>query len=247
MDPEPPVLRDAPIGLPAVALPLIFEEAERTQVLPEHMDLLWNEGWRHFGRSFFRYSYWFGEGRLECVQPVRVDLARFVPSKGQRRILRRNVDLQLAVGPPILDEERHALFDRHKTRFHANVPPSLADFLGPVGDAYPCPLVEVTARLAGRLVAASYLDLGATAASSVYGIFDPEHSGRSLGIATMLWEMDHARALGCRHYHPGYAFHGASEMDYKKQFPGSEWFDWRGRWWPLSRGPTPVRRPRTTG
>ena len=203
------------------------------------MDALWDQGWRHFGRLFFRYSYWMGDGRVEAVQPIRVDLTKFTLSKGQRRILRRNADLEVAVGRPELDAERHDLFARHKARFRANVPPALTDFLGASLEDYPCPLAEVTVRLAGRLVAASYLDIGRGGASSVYAIFDPAQSRRSLGIATMLWEMEHARGLGCRHYHPGYAFHRPSEMDYKKQFAGSEWFDWRGRWWPLERAHSP--------
>jgi arginine-tRNA-protein transferase len=220
---------------PSLHLPLVFEAGERVRVLPEQMDELWNAGWRHFGRSFFRYSYGLGADQIQRVQPIRVPLATLTFSARHRRILRRNADLVVAFGPPELDAERHALFARHRLRFQRAVPDALTDFLGPSLADYPCPLVEVTARLAGRLVAASYLDLGVAGASSVYAMFEPAEARRSLGVATLLWEIGRARAQGCAHYHPGYAFHEPSAMDYKKQFSGSEWFDWRGRWWPLAR------------
>ncbi len=229
--------RDAPLRFP-----LLMEEFSRSVVPPEHLDALLNLGWRHFGRHFFRYSLFLSENRMHWVQPVRVHLPRLTLSTSQRRILRRNGDLTVTVGQPVADAEHRDLFLRHRTRFATNVPERLADFLGDGLEQYPCPMVEVAARRNGVLVAASYLDVGVTCASSVYALFDPAESRRSLGIATMLWEIRHAGERGCSHYHPGYAFHEPSEMDYKKQFAGSEWFDWQGNWRPLERrapGPAP--------
>jgi arginine-tRNA-protein transferase len=227
---DSPVARDAPLRFP-----LLMEEFTRSVVLPEQLDSLLNLGWRHFGRHFFRYSLFLGENRMHWVQPIRVDLRRVVRSASQRRILRRNEDLDVNVGKPVNDAEHQDLFLRHRARFSDNVPDDLANFLGEDLEQYPCPMVEITARRNGVLVAASYLDVGATCASSVYALFDPAEARRSLGIATMLWEIRHAVERGCSHYHPGYAFHEPSEMDYKKQFAGSEWFDWQGNWRPLPR------------
>lgn len=239
MEPESPTSRVQDAATP---FPLVWDSFERAYAAPGQMDELWNQGWRHFGRQFFRHSLHLGEARFNWVQPIRVDLTQFIPARSQRRILHRNADLEVVIGPARLDAERHALFARHRTRFTENVPDSLTDFLGPDLRRYPCELVEVSARLAGQLVAASYLDLGVTCGSGVYAIFDPAHSRRSLGVATLLWEMEFARSRGCRHYHPGYAFHEPSEMDYKKQFAGSEWFDWQGHWRPLPR--LSAHRPR---
>ena len=46
----------------------------------------------------------------------------------------------------------------------------------------------------GRLIAASYLDVGRNAVSSLYAMFHPDHGGLSLGLATMLLEMGYAHA-----------------------------------------------------
>jgi len=223
----------------ALPCPLVMGEMGCDAVSPERLDQLLNLGWRHFGRTFFRYSLLFGERSIRWVQPVRVDLGHCELTASQRRILRRNADLELSAGPARLDAEHEELFIRHRTRFREDLPPSLADFFGHDLAAYPCSLLEISARLQGRLVAASFLDLGAECVSSVYAIFDPEFSKRSLGIATMLWEMAEARRRGARFYHPGYAFHNCSSMDYKKQFRGTEGFDWESRWHPLDR---PQRR-----
>lgn len=227
-------LRDQPLPYP-----LVMEERRCRAVPPEQLDRLLNLGWRHFGPTFFRYSLFVGERSMRWVQPVRVDLHRCELTASQRRIWRRNADLEVAAAPARLDAEHEELFCRHRTRFQDDVPPSLADFFGHDLAGYPCPLLEISARLHGRLVAASFLDLGVECVSSVYAIFDPEFFRRSLGIATMLWEMEEGRRRGAHFYHPGYAFHDCPSMDYKKQFHGSEWFDWQSGWRPLER---PQRR-----
>ncbi|HZI20005.1 MAG TPA: hypothetical protein VEY09_15580 [Pyrinomonadaceae bacterium] len=200
---------------------------------PAEMDALWAEGWRHFGVFFFRYSRTTLEGRGCTVMPLRVDLARFAPSRSQRRVLARNRDLSLTVRPSFVDEEKLALFDRHRLRFRTNVPDSLFDFLSFDPARVPCPGVEICAHAGRRLVAASFLDVGRSATSAVYAMFDPEESRRSLGILTMLAAIDYTRERGRRHYYPGYACLEPSVYDYKKNFAGLEALNWRGGWRPL--------------
>jgi leucyl-tRNA---protein transferase len=106
-------------------------------------------------------------------------------------------------------------------------------FLGDQPATVPCENVTVAALDAGQPVAASFLDLGKEGVSSVYAIFDPAESRRSLGIFTLLKEIEFARERGYRFYYPGYACHEPSPYDYKKQFAGLEWFDWEGNWKPL--------------
>jgi len=203
---------------------------------PEEMDALWAAGWRHFGVFFFRYRRTVLEGRRCTVQPLRVDLARFAPSRSQRRVLARNRDLRLAVRPSFVDGEKLDLFRRHRRRFSTNVPESLYDFLSFDPAVVPCPGVEVCAYAGERLVAASFLDVGRRATSAVYAMFEPDESRRSLGILTMLVAIDFTRGRGGSHYYPGYACHEPSIYDYKKNFAGLEAFDWRGRWRPIEPG-----------
>jgi leucyl-tRNA---protein transferase len=212
---------------------------------PEEMDALWAEGWRHFGVFFFRYRHTLLERQRCTVSPLRVDLAQFSPSRSQRRIIARNRDLRLVVRPSFIDEEKLELFDRHRLRFRTNVPESLFNFLSDDPAAVPCIGVEVCAYAGRKLLAASFLDVGRSATSAVYAMFEPAESRRSLGILTMLTAIDFTRERGCRHYYPGYACREPSVYDYKKNFAGLEAFDWRGRWQPIERAARPVNSGRT--
>ena len=198
---------------------------------PGRMDELWAEGWRHFGPIFFRYRVWRHGGRSLTITPLRMELARFEPSRSQRRVVARNRDLRAEVRPTALDKEMFGMFEAHRSRFRTDVPDSLHDFLSPHAPAeVPCRNETIRVYEGARLVAAHFLDVGQTAASSVYSMFDPSESRRSLGVYTILLAVERSRRLGCRHYYPGYACREPSPYDYKKNFAGLEEYDWRGRW-----------------
>ena len=202
---------------------------------PERMDALWAEGWRHFGPVFFRYRRWHYEGRILTITPLRLDLARFGPSRSQRRVVARNQDLRVEVRPTALDAEMRGMFEAHRRRFRTDVPDSLYNFLSEVAPSeVPCRNETIRVYAGGRLVAAHFLDVGRTATSSVYSMFDPSESRRSLGVYTILLAVELSNRLGCRHYYPGYATREPSPYDYKKKLAGLEEYDWRGGWVPLA-------------
>ncbi|HEX8150817.1 MAG TPA: GNAT family N-acetyltransferase [Pyrinomonadaceae bacterium] len=202
---------------------------------PEVMDELWAEGWRHFGPVFFRYRRWRHGGRSLTITPLRMELARFEPSRSQRRVLARNRDLRVEVRPTALDAGTRRMFEAHRLRFRTDVPDSLHNFLSHAPAEVPCRNETIRVYSAGRLVAAHFLDVGRAATSSVYSMFDPAESRRSLGVYTILLAVERSRRLGRRHYYPGYACREPSPYDYKKNFGGLEEYDWRGRWLPLER------------
>ncbi len=126
--------------------------------------------------------------------------------------------------------DKEILFNRHKRRFKRDAPFSIYDFLDSDAADTPCKALEICVFDDERLLAASFFDVGETATSSVYAIFSPEDGARSLGIFTMLIEIDFARARGKKFYYSGYAYEGNSFYDYKKRFRTLEQFDWRGNW-----------------
>lgn len=199
---------------------------------PGLMDRLWADGWRHFGQAFFRNSRMETEdGDFQTIQPLRIPVADFSPSKSQRRILGRNRDVAVSIVPAAVDEDREELFRRHAARFKSNVPDSLRDFIAsPEPHRLPCECLAFEVRLGGRLVAVSYLDVDVESVSSVYAMFDPGESRRGLGIFTLLEEIRWAREQGKRWLYPGYATREPSFYDYKKSFRPLEWFDWQDGW-----------------
>lgn len=210
-------------------LQLIHEEFFADRVRPDQMDILWSRGWRHFGTHFFRYNLGFLGFDMRDVLPLRIRLAEFSFTKSQRRVMRRNADLDVEIGPAVIDEKTEQLFHIHKTRFRENVPNSIFDFISPV-DESPCETMHVRVTNAGKLIAQSFFDLGQTSASGIYGMFDPEYSRRSLGVFTMLKEIEYAIVAGMKFYYQGYCYEGESFYDYKKRFRASEVFDWNGKW-----------------
>ena len=196
------------------------------------MDHAWAAGWRHFGRHFFRYSTQRAQDcDLQTIMPLRLDLASCTFTKSQRRVLNKNADLRTEIVPAAIDDELRALFHRHKQRFTHNIPDTLETFLGPDPAHGPCECRMVRVFDGPRLIAASYLDIGQHSASSVYGLFEPEYCKRSLGIFTLLLEIQHCRTANLRWLYSGYATHEPSVYDYKKQFRSTEFLDWSAAAW----------------
>jgi leucyl-tRNA---protein transferase len=202
----------------------------KNNVSPQVMDKLWENGWRHFGNYFFRYSHFPKDHQILHVQPLRVRLEHHTLNRSQKRTLKQNQDVEVLVKPAYLDDEVLQLFERHKTRFKDNVPESLTVFLSERPATKPCPCLSICLYLIGELVGVSYLDVGERSTSSVYQCFEPTLSKRSLGILMMLLAVQFSREAGKTFYYPGYAFKEKSFYDYKKTLRGLEVYDWQNTW-----------------
>lgn len=197
---------------------------------PTEMDRFWAEGWRHFGILFFRYRTAVHGRKRFSVLPLRVDLERFRPTRSQKRVLAKNSDARIWLRPTFVDEEKERLFLKHRERFEENIPLALNQFLSPVPDSVPCPNLELCVYLGEKLAGVTFLDIGKTATSAVYAMFDPEEAKRSLGILMMLYSIHYSRQQGYGYYYPGYAYHEPYAYDYKKRFAGLEYLDWEAGW-----------------
>lgn len=212
---------------------IINEEFYADEVTPAQLDRLLADAWRHFGPQFFRYNFGIHEHQIRRVIPLRIRLGDFSHSKSQRRTLRRNADLETKIESMEITPEIHELFERHKLRFRTGIPDTIFDFVARSPADSPTEVMEITVRDAGSLVAASFFDVGESSISSIYGIFDPRETVRSLGIYTMLREIEFARENGKTLYYHGYSYEGESHYDYKKRFSAVESFDWVGNWLPF--------------
>lgn len=220
----------------------INEEFQAESVSPAGIDALWADGWRHFGTHFFRYNLGIYEFDIRVVVPLRIPLGNFAFSKSQRRTLRRNSDLTTEIGPIDVTPQAEKLFKRHRQRFRSGVPNSIYDFIAEESEASPVESREISVKDAsGKLLAVSYFDIGASAVSGIYAMFDPEEARRGLGIFTMLKEIEFAISEGKELYYLGYAYEGESFYDYKKRFRPSEAFNWKGAWESYANGKGTIR------
>jgi len=195
------------------------------QLTAEEIARCLDEGWRKFGPYFFRPAC----PACRACTPLRVPTANFVPSRSQRRVLRQNADLRVEFGPLRPDDRLFALYREHsRVRFDREVGREefMLNFYLPS-----CPALQTEIYCGGNLVGAGFLDVGADCLSSVYFFFDPIVTGRSLGIYSVLREIEHARRLGLPFYHLGYYVPECPSMRYKDHFRPRDHFDWESQHW----------------
>src|SRR5579883_2475337 len=108
-------------------------------VTPEELDWLLERGWRRFGPMYFRPAC---SACDECVS-LRIPVARFAPSKSQRRAARACARLRREVDRPQVNDERLALYakwhaDREASRGWDENPTTRARYKMEFAFPHPC-------------------------------------------------------------------------------------------------------------
>jgi len=186
---------------------------------------LLEQGWRKFGPYFFRPAC---PDCRDCI-PLRIPVERFTPSRSQRRVLRRNRDIEVRLAPLQPSREAFELHARHgRERFGSDT--ALEEFLQ-LFYLPSAPALQSEFRLDGALVGVGWLDVAGDGLSSVYFSFAPEQSRRQLGILSILCEIALTRDRGLPHYYLGYFVPGCAAMAYKDQFHPRQHYDWTHSTW----------------
>lgn len=199
------------------------------EVSPDEHEAELAAGRRRFGATYFEPAC---AGCTECT-PLRLVVADFKPSRSQRRVLRRNHDVDLEIGTPTVDDERLDLYQRFHQERHATVGwPAPRTNLMEYFESFVANVVpthEFRYRLGGKLVALAYVDESPNAFSSQYAFHDPEYSRRSLGTFDVLTEVETAVRWKKTHLYLGYYVRDCRSMAYKAQFKPYETLV-EGRW-----------------
>lgn len=215
----------------------VHGEAEHERLNNPDFDRLMAEGWRNFGCNFFRYSLAVNDDDIFLhVIPLRIRLSGFELSKSQKRVLKKNADLQIAIEPINITDEVVDLFFRHRKRFTEYPPEDIYVYLSDDPANKPVEGKQFNVRdVRGKLLAVGLTNVGEESLSAVYSCFGPDEKSRSLGIFLILKEIEYAQYLGMSYYYHGYAYDKPSYYDYKKRFHALEAFDWKGKWLPFER------------
>jgi len=190
-------------------------------------ELAWflSRGWRKFGHYFFRPAC---PDCRACI-PLRIAVDRFRPSRSQRRAAQKCRDIETRFGPLRYDEDVFSLYAAHSsTRFGKS-----ADFEEFAANLHSpsCPTLMSRYELGERLLGAGYLVQSIDALSSVYFVFDPAFSALSLGVFSVLHEVEEARQCGLSYYYLGYLVRECSRMTYKARFAPHQLYSWADRRW----------------
>lgn len=204
-----------------------------SELAPVRLDAFLAHGW--FRSSFLLYKAELicYEGKLHSVINIRTKLQAYQPSKSLRKVLRRNdARFRTVIGPARIDADRERLYKMHKERFGGVVYNGLKYFF--YGEhLFPNPFdtYELAVYDGERLVAVSYFDMGRQGMASLLGLYDKAYNKHSLGMYTMLKEVEYAQSLGLKYYYPGYILDKTEALDYKLRLGATQYYNWETMRW----------------
>ena len=211
------------------------------EVTPAELESMLERGWRRFGPMYFRPAC----ADCQRCDTLRIPASTFRPSKSQRRARKNIAHLVRTVRPPIIDDERLALYarwhaEREKTRGWDVSPIDAERYRFDFAFPHPC-VREVSftdPTQNNRLVGLGIVDDTGVALSAVYFYWDPEYAPPSLGTAHIVALIEEARDRSLAHVYLGYRVEGCASLEYKGRFGPHELLE--GRPTPRS---LPVWRP----
>ena len=171
-----------------------------------------------------------------CVA-VRIPVDEFSPKRSQRRVWKRNADLNCRVTDGVFHEEHFELYQRYQHHRHGDGDMASHDeddyrsFLFPRwGETI---LLEL--RQVELLIAVAVIDVTHDGLSSVYTFFDPAEDRRSLGVYAILKSIELTRERALPWLYLGYWIDGCRKMQYKEEYlpqyryANGRWNPWRPR------------------
>ena len=198
-------------------------------------DTLSKQGFRRSQNVLYRPSC----AECSACLSARIRVADFVPSKTQRRVLRRASDLRRNATSPWATEDQFTLFRRYLDSRHADGGMADMDIFEFAAMIEETPIksrvIEYTrspqdGERSRRLAAVCLTDVFDDGVSMVYSFYDPDLADMSLGTHVILDHIAIAREAGLPYVYLGYWVPGSRKMGYKSGFSAVEVYkagEWR--------------------
>ncbi len=198
-------------------------------------DALSKQGFRRSQNVLYRPSC----ADCSACFSARIKVADFTPSRSQRRVLKKNAELQRNAMSPWATEDQYNLFRRYLEHRHADggmADMDIFEFAAMIEETpiksrvieYTTPSADGTRDLA----AVCLTDVFDDGVSMVYSFFEPGLTKNSLGTYLILDHIDIARSAGLPYVYLGYWVPGSPKMAYKAGFKALEIYR-NGDWEPL--------------
>lgn len=213
---------ECPYGLPHIAC---FYQAMFGPLTDRAMELFLAAGYRRNGNCLY------GMRCRECSAciPIRLRPRNFEPSRNQRRVVKKNSDIEADFSRVTMDPEHLELCGRF---LQARYPQEHNTAEGYYGGFFCNSIVDsarINFRIGGKLIGGSVIDMGENWMNAVYFYFDPDEAARSLGTFNILTLVEMCREFEIEYLYLGYYIKNVRAMSYKQKFVPHELF-LGGRW-----------------
>lgn len=202
---------DCPYNLPHDA---VFYQALFAPVTDRLMELFLASGYRRNGNCLYTMHC----RNCEACIPIRLHVDEMQLNRNQRRVLKKNRDVEIEYAPIEASRENTSLcekFLRERYPHRNNNGRSYYEgfFLNNI-----IPGMEIRYRLKGRLMGTGIVDIGSNWMNAVYFYFDPADAKRSPGVFNILTLLDTCRKLDIEYLYLGYYLKEVQAMSYKDRF-----------------------------
>jgi len=213
-------------------LPLEYHFPDNT-VSAKRLDKLLATGYFRTGNYLMRTRVLYFNDEILNTLHIRILLQEHQYSKSLQKILRRNnAQFTYTIQPYNISIEKENLYKEHRTRFKGNASLSLSGFMYDNYNRNIFNTYEINIYDNNKLIGYSFFDVGVTSMASIIGIFDQSYSKQSIGIYTMLLEMEYAKSMQLKYYYPGYVAYEPSQFNYKLRLSDTfEFYDWYSKRW----------------
>nr|WP_298893033.1 arginyltransferase [uncultured Acinetobacter sp.] len=156
----------------------------------------------------------------QCLSS-RVPAALFTPNSQQKKAIKRNQDLEMRIVPTSQAQDYHYdLYERYiRLRHHDGdmFPPSYEQFekflVHSCTDSFFLELWKDD-----RLMSVATCDQLDDGLSAVYTFFEPEEAKRSLGVYSILNQINYVKSQGLNYLYLGYWVPHSNKMNYKSHY-----------------------------
>ena len=188
----------------------------RQIITPGIYQALTDQGFRRSGSHLYRPHC----GSCEACIPTRVPVDEFAPRRSQRRVLKRNADLHLEVEEAAFSRRHYHLYERYISLRHSDgdmFPASEDQFrsflLSPWSNS-----LFLSGYEGDRLVSVAVTDRQPNGLSAIYTFFEPSLNQRSLGVWSILQQVELCRTLELPYLYLGYWVRECDKMKYKTDY-----------------------------
>ncbi len=202
---------DCPYHLPHDAR---FYQALFSPLSDRMMELFLASGYRRNGNCLYTMHC---PDCSACI-PIRLHTKELQLNRNQRRVLKKNQDLEIEYAPLEVNSENIGLCEKFlESRYpHKNNDARSyyeGFFLNQI-----IPGMEIRYRFQGRLIGNGIVDVGQNWMNAVYFYFDPDEASRSPGIFNILTLVETCLKLDIPYLYLGYYIQEVAAMNYKDRF-----------------------------